>query len=143
MFAPNLNSSPPSLRGLILRITTLSDAEGKERKERKAGRGGRMEKSVRVDFVFRSNFCKGEIPSPPLPSSPGIGKKQSDVQARETKLILAISNRAIVRASSPNPVRVLLLFLLLLLQATLHFNALRGDPVACNNILLLPFLSPL
>lgn len=66
MFAPNLNSSPPSLRGLILRITTLSDAEGKERKERKAGRGGRMEKSVRVDFVFRSNFCKGEIPSPPI-----------------------------------------------------------------------------
>lgn len=68
MFAPNLNSSPPSLRGLILRITTLSDAEGKERKERKAGRGGRMEKSVRVDFVFRSNFCKGEIPSPPHPA---------------------------------------------------------------------------
>lgn len=68
MFAPNLNSSPPSLRGLILRITTLSDAEGKERKERKAGRGGRMEKSVRVDFVFRSNFCTGEIPSPPHPA---------------------------------------------------------------------------
>lgn len=38
MFAPNLNSSPPSLRGLILRITTLSDAEGKERKERKGKR---------------------------------------------------------------------------------------------------------
>lgn len=64
MFAPNLNSSPPSLRGLILRITTLSDGEGEKGKER----GGRMEKSVRVDFVFRSNFCKGEIPSPPHPA---------------------------------------------------------------------------
>lgn len=62
----------PPLRGLIPRITTLSDAEKKRRRGRKGRGGGRGEEGARVDFVFRSNFCKGEI----YPSlSPGIGEK--------------------------------------------------------------------
>lgn len=63
MFAPNLNSSPPSLRGLILRITTLSDAEGKERKERKAGRGEIRASRFRISIEF---LQRRDTFSPPL-----------------------------------------------------------------------------
>lgn len=65
------------------------------------------------------------------PLSPLVsGKKQSDVQARETKLTLAISNRAIVRAS---PVAKSLAFsgpLLLLLLLLLHvaFQCTSREP---------------
>lgn len=65
MFAPNLNSSPPSLRGLILRITTLSDAEGKERKERKAGREGWRNPCESISYFDRIS-AKARYLLPPI-----------------------------------------------------------------------------
>lgn len=131
----------PPLRGLIPRITTLSDAEKKRRRGRKGRGGGRGRGSasrfrISIEFLQRRDI--------PL-SLPWYRGKSKATYKREKRNLPSRYRIALSFAPppsrNPSPFRDPSSFSSSSFS-TLHFNALRGNPAACNNILLLFLLSP-
>lgn len=146
MFAPNLNS-PVTRLHLETESSRVSfelrrSPTRRRRGGKEEGGGGRIEREREIracesiSYFDRISAKEGGENVSRLPSSPGIGKKQSEnTRARNETYPRDIESRyrsrPVAKIPEFSPFRRLslhLFLLFLLLEATLHFNALRGEP---------------